>query len=167
MRLVAFAACLLVAAPWGVGCLGAGGVDGLVGKPVPAFTLVTSEGQHVNQSTWLGHHVVLDLMATWCAPCRVEVGHLQVVRQAYGEQVMILSIDVDPTESSAELDQFAKDHNATWPHAFDFDGAVGRSLGLGIPTLLIVDPQGRVVFQHQGEVKPDEIAAVVGPVRAA
>ncbi len=152
-------ACLLLAS----GCLGQGGGSALVGKPVPSFSLVTSEGQRVNESTWLGRYVVLDLMATWCAPCRVEVGHLQAVQRTYGDRVAILSIDVDPTESSAELDQFAQEHNATWPHAFDFDGRVGRSIGLGIPTLVIVDPTGKVAYQHEGEVTPEEIGRVVGP----
>lgn len=157
MRRALLLACLLVAP----GCLAPGGAGGLVGKPVPAFSLVTSEGERVNQTTWLGRYVVLDLMATWCAPCRVEVGHLQAVHQAYGDKVAILSIDVDLTESSAELDQFAREHNATWPHAFDFDGNVGRSISLGIPTLVIVDPTGKVVFQKEGEVKPEEIERVV------
>ncbi|MEA3201591.1 MAG: hypothetical protein QOE90_3019 [Thermoplasmata archaeon] len=156
------AAALLVALAL-TGCLG--GSPGLVGKPVPAFSLVTSAGEPVNETTWLGQYVILDLMATWCAPCKVEVEHLKDVHAQYGDRVPILSIDVDPTESSQQMDRFFLDHNATWPRAFDFDGKVGRAIGLGIPTLVIVGPDGKVVYQHEGEVDVDTIRGVVGAAR--
>lgn len=160
MRRALLLACLLVGAPLAAGCLSPAG--GLVGKPVPAFALVTSEGERVNQTTWQGRYLVLDLMATWCAPCKLEVDHLKEIHAAYGDRVAILSVGADPTESSAELDQFAKDHGATWPHALDFDGAVGRAMRINIiPKLLVVDPQGRVVLEREGEVLPAVIAAAI------
>lgn len=137
------------------------GSRGLEGREVPAFSLVTSEGQRVDETTWRGQWLVLDLMATWCAPCKVEVEHLKVVQATLGPRVVILSIDVDPTETSQQMDQFFLDRNATWPRAFDFDGKVGRAIGLGIPTLLVVDPAGKVVLSRQGEVPPDEIVRLV------
>lgn len=158
MRRAAMLAALLVAS-LAAGCLTSGG---LVGQPVPRFELVTSEGDRVNESTFLGRYLVLDLMATWCAPCKLEVGHLKAVQQAYGDRVAILSVGVDPTETSAELDRFAKDNGATWPHALDYDAKVGRSMRLGtIPKLVVVDPQGRVVFEGENEVLPSVISAVI------
>lgn len=142
------------------GCL----EDGLVGAPSPRFAVRTSDGVVVNESTYLGKWVVLDLMATWCLPCRLEVAHLREVQRAYGEDVVILSIGVDRSESLEDLDAFAAREGATWPHALDEDGHVARSFGLRIiPKLIILDPEGRVAFAREGEVLPAAIARVIDP----
>lgn len=142
------------------GCL----QESLVGKPAPAFSIVTSTGEVVNESSYLGRFVVLDLMATWCGPCRLEVAHLQAVQRAYGDDVAILSIGSDPTETDAELDQFAIDYGASWPHGLDRDAKMGRAYGLNIiPKLVIINPQGVVVFAREGEVLPAVIQRVVDP----
>lgn len=145
------------------GCL----QESLVGKPAPAFSIVTSTGEVVNETTYLGRFVVIDLMATWCGPCRLEVAHLQAVQRAYGDDVAILSVGADPTESDAQLDQFAKDYGATWAHGLDRDAKMGRAYGLNIiPKLVIINPEGIVVFAREGEVLPAVIQRVVDPTGA-
>lgn len=135
-----------------------------MGEPAPPFSLVTSDGAVVNETTYLGKFVVLDLMATWCLPCRLEVGHLREVQRAYGEEVVILSVGADPSESMADLDAFAARYDATWPHALDRDGAMGRAYGLRIiPKLIVIDPEGKVVFSREGEVLPAAIARAIDP----
>ena len=139
-----------------------------MGQPAPPFELVTSDGSRINESTNLGRFVVLDLMATWCGPCQLEIAHLQAVQAAYGERVVIVSIGVDPTsDSAADLDKFARDHGASWPHGVDYNGSIGRAYHLDIiPKLVILDPTGRVVLEREGEVLPAAIAGVVAPAGA-
>ena len=142
------------------GCLG----DGLVGNPSPAFTLYTSDGGVVTEKSYLGRFVVLDLMATWCLPCRLEVDHLREVQRVYGDRVAIVSVGVDRDESMADLDAFAARYGATWPHALDHNGSVARAFDLRIiPKLIILDPEGKVVFAREGEVLPAAIARVIDP----
>ena len=142
------------------GCLG----DGLVGEPAPAFTLYASDGGVVTESTYRGRFVILDLMATWCLPCRLEVDHLREVQRVYGERVAIVSVGVDRDESMADLDAFAAKYDATWPHALDHNGSLARAYNLRIiPKLVILDPEGNVVFEREGEVLPGAIARVIDP----
>lgn len=151
----------LVAAPFLAGCLGGGR---LVGAAAPPFDVVTSDGMRVNETTHLGKYVILDLMATWCAPCKLEVGHLREVQRLHGDRVVILSIGADPTETMAQLDAFSREHGAAWPYALDRDGAIGRAMGMRvIPKLVIIDPEGVVVFEREGEVLPAAISRVVDP----
>ena len=139
----------------------------LVGKPVPPFEVVTSEGVRVNESTYLGRFLVLDLMATWCAPCELEVAHLREVQRLHGDEVVILSVGSDPTETTTDLARFAQETGATWPHALDRDGTVGRAMGVRtIPKLVVVDPHGVVVLEREGEVYPAAISRVVDPATA-
>lgn len=143
------------------GCLSGGP---LTGKPSPAFTLVDSEGTLVNETTYLGKWVVLDLMATWCGPCKLEVAHLREVQRLHGDDVVILSVGTDPGETMQDLERFGEEHGATWPYALDRDGKVRTAMGMRIiPKLVILDPAGNVAFEREGEVLPAAITRVIDP----
>ena len=155
-------ALLLAAAIATSGCLS----GPLTGDPVPAFQVVTSDGQLVNETTYLGKFVVLDLMATWCAPCKLEVAHLREV-QARHPDAVILSIGVDPQETIVEHDAFQEKYGATWPYAIDRDGKLKQAMGMRIiPKLVVVDPEGIVVFEREGEVLPAAITRAIDPSSA-
>lgn len=154
---------VVLVAPMLAGCLGGGR---LVGEPSPPFEFVTNEGTRVNETTYLGQYVILDLMATWCGPCRLEVAHLREVQRLHGDDVVIISIGADPTETMEQLDTFGEELGATWPYALDRDGRIGRAMDMRIiPKLVILDPEGIVVFESEGEVLPAAISRVVDPGR--
>lgn len=165
MRKLAVAFLLVGAALATSGCLGSGD---LVGERAPPFRLVTSDGQVVNETTHLGRYLVLDLMATWCGPCVLEVAHLKEIQARYGDRVEILSVGVDPNADTLEsLQAFADEHGVTWPHAVDDGRKLARAYGLGIiPKLVVIDPEGIVVLDEQGEVLPVAIARVIDPAGA-
>lgn len=152
---------LVALAPLAPGCLAL--LDG-TSEPyaAPDFALVTTRGESVNLSAFRGRVLVVDLMATWCVPCRAQMEHLNAVRDAYDESaVAILSVGTDAGESNAALDAFAEQYHGDWPFARDTDG-VSRKLGLRIlPKLVVIDPEGRVVFENQGETYPAAMARVV------
>lgn len=143
------------------GCLGSG--EPFAG---PDFALVDTEGARHNLSTYAGRVLILDLMATWCVPCQAEMGHLRDVRAAYPEsEVAILSVGTDPSESDAQLEDFRDRFGGTWPFARDTDG-VARKYELGIiPKLIVLDPQGRVVFENSGETYPAAIGQAIREAR--
>lgn len=152
---------IFLAAPLLAGCID----RGYVGEPMPAFQVVTTDGVPVNETTHLGQWLVLDLMATWCAPCEVQTRHLQQVQQDFGEErVAILSISVDPGERLEDLEAFAEKNGILWPHALDPGGEVGRTFRADrLPTVLVIDPEGIVVEEGQGELLPAAIARVIAP----
>lgn len=152
---------LLVSALALSGCLSGGQ---LTGKPSPAFTLVDSEGMLVNETTYLGKWVILDLMATWCGPCKLEVAHLREVQALHGDEVVILSVGTDPGETMQDLERFGEEHGASWPYALDRDRKVATAMGMRIiPKLVILDPEGNVAFEREGEVLPAAITRVIDP----
>lgn len=146
------------------GCL-AGGP--LTGKPAPAFEIATSDGALVNGSTYLGKFVILDLMATWCGPCKLEVAHLRDAQAALGDKAIILSIDADPTETSKDLDAFEAKYGSHWPYGIDRSGNLSHAFQMRIiPKLVILDPQGVVIFEREGEVLPAAIVRAIDPSAA-
>lgn len=159
VRTAAWASILLLVALTS-GCL----AGPLTGKAAPEFSVVTSDGRVVNETTYLGQFVILDLMATWCGPCKLEVAHLREVQALHGENVVILSVSVEPTDTIADLEAFGAEYGATWPYAIDRDGKVKQAMEMRIiPKLVILDPEGIVVFEREGEVLPAAITRVIDP----
>ena len=63
--------------------------------PAPDFTLETLYGNQFKLSAYRGTPVILDLMAVRCPPCKQQMPELQKVKKELGNDVVILSIDVD------------------------------------------------------------------------
>lgn len=138
------------------GCLGD------ADEPAPEMQIVDFQGNLHNLTTMQGKVVIIDLMATWCVPCIAQMKHLNEVRDAYAEEdVMILSIDTDRSETMDELQRWMVQNDARWPYAIDNDN-VARKLGLRIlPKIVIISPDSRIVFETQGEAYPASMARVI------
>jgi thiol-disulfide isomerase/thioredoxin len=83
-----------------------GGNEGLV--LAPDFSLTDLKEDTFRLSDFRGKVVVLDFMATWCGPCRLQMPHFNVVRERYDREIVLISIDVDPRESTEVLRSFAQ-----------------------------------------------------------
>jgi len=81
--------------------------------PAPDFTLETLYGNQFRLSEYRGTPVILDLMAVRCPPCEQQMPELQKVKKELGNDVVILSIDVDGA-SGYESAQDVKDAFGTY-----------------------------------------------------
>lgn len=153
---------LLLATPLvTAGCLSALDARGNP-PPAPAFTVKDTNGTFHNLSDYEGRVLVLDFMATTCVPCKEEVEEFRQVRDSFPEdQVALLSISVDPSDTNQDLHEFQSDHAGLWPYARDTDDAKGKYKVILIPKLVIVDPEQRIVHTKEGAVTAEEIADVV------
>ena len=119
----------------------------------PDFSLPKVGGGYVTLSSLKGQVVILDFMATWCGPCETELAHLDEIYNSYSSsQVRILSIDVDTSESEAVLSIYADKHDISWDVLMDTSG-INNNAGYdvsSIPTLVIVDQDGRIAYRAVG-----------------
>lgn len=132
----------------------------------PGFTLPRVGGGSMTLSDFRGKVVLLDFMATWCGPCVTELGHLKDVDESYGDDVVIISIDVDQSESEALLNQFAADHTITWPILMD-TGGISQTAGYSassIPTLVIVNKDGYIEERYVGVTQASVLRSVIDSI---
>lgn len=123
----------------------------LVGEQAPDFSLSDIDGNEFNLSDYRGKVVVLDLMATWCGPCKTEMDHLKTIFNKYNSsEVIIISIGIDSDESNEELQAFKEDYGDDWIFARDTDNVGGKYNADAIPTIVIIDKNGRVAFEQVG-----------------
>jgi len=139
-----------------------------IGQMAPDFTLKDTHGAEVKLSAHRGKAVIVDFWATWCAPCRLVMPHLQELSLAYPEQLAVLAVSLDQDPASA-VPPFAERLGLTFTLLADPQGMlVARQWGgvRNIPTSFLVDPEGKVVQRwigvHGREEYEQEIRKVLG-----
>ncbi len=111
-----------------------------------------------------GQAVLLNFWASWCVPCRKEMPLVEEAFRRAGKRVVFIGIDTNDQRSAAQ--QFARHAGVTYPLAFDPKGSVALAYGLdGLPTTVLVCPQGRIVARHLGELTPGWLGAASAELR--
>jgi thiol-disulfide isomerase/thioredoxin len=114
-------------------------------RPVAPFTFTGASGETLSLDGWKGKVVLLNLWATWCAPCRKEMPDLAKLQQQMGGtdfEVVALSLDRKGLEASgAFLKEIGADSLKLYVEP------EGKSLAalqaLGLPATVLIDRQGR------------------------
>lgn len=107
-------------------------------------------GQQVNLSSLNGKVVFINFWATWCPPCIAEMPSINAFYQKFKDNpnVVFLMVDVDGNFKKSE--KFMQRRNfdlKVWNAASSIPETY---LGGSIPTTVILDKQGRLVFRHEG-----------------
>ncbi len=134
-------------------------------EPAPNFSIMSIDGAPVDLEAYRGRVVVLDLFATWCGPCRTQMGELNQLRAHYGRsEVEILSVDVDPKETDQQIRDFRDEFNADWTFSSDTDGLSQKYDASSIPTMVVIDQDGNMVFRNAGVTTFSELQAIIEPL---
>lgn len=138
----------------------AGGPSDL--KPAPDLVLGKVDGSGtLSLAEQRGKVVLVDLWATWCAPCIKELPHLQALSEKFGaDDFLMLGIVLESGEPE-EIQAFVTEKAIRYPQVLGEEGTK-ESFGpfLGYPTKYLIDREGRVVKRYFGMVG-DELAADV------
>lgn len=119
---------------------------------VPDVTFSNAAGEHHDLSSYKGRYVLLNLWATWCAPCVKELPALAKLQGAVPlGKLTVLTVNVGQG-SAADTAAFMKAHSASaLPVNLDSDSAFIRAFGaFGLPLSVLIDPQGREVARAVG-----------------
>jgi len=97
-----------------------------------------------------GYPVVVNVWASWCGPCRLELPLLQRAAARYGKRVAFLGIDSQDSDDAART--FLGEAPVPYPSYTDPDEEITASVGanLGLPDTVFYDRRGEPVHLKQG-----------------
>ena len=121
-----------------------------VGKPYKGdFEIPDGEGKSVMLSDYMdgNRYLLLDFWASWCVYCRQAMPELKQLSEEHSKTLRVLSIGVRE-KSKADNDRARESLGISWETIFDKDNVSYDTYGvLGIPTLILISPEGEIVFR--------------------
>ncbi len=115
---------------------------------VPNLAFQDAAGQPLTLENWRGRTVLLNLWATWCVPCRKEMPALEALEKKLGGagfEVVTVNIDTrDADKPKAWLKEVGISGLKYYadPNAKTFQDLKGVGRAFGMPTTMLIDPQG-------------------------
>lgn len=131
-------------------------------RPIADLSFTDADGRQLSLGAFRGKTILLNVWATWCAPCRKEMPALDRLQQELGGdrfQVIALSID---TGGLGDVKPFYDDLGLGELDIFlDEQGSAMRDLRvIGLPSTLLIDRQGREVGRKEGAVEWDSAEVI-------
>ncbi len=131
------------------------------GEKIPAITVTDPAGATLDLAT-IGEPVLLNLWATWCAPCKVEMPMLDNLAGELEGEVRVLTVSQDIQGAAKVSPYFEKEGFANLEPWMDTNTDLGVALADGglLPTTVLYDAQGVEVFRVAGDYEWDSEEAI-------
>jgi cytochrome c biogenesis protein CcmG, thiol:disulfide interchange protein DsbE len=126
-------------------------LQGSDGKPLPGLALADLKGRGVT---------VVNVFASWCAPCRDEHAQLVALSRS-GVRLVGINYKDDPENARRFLGSLGNPYSAV---GADASGRTAVEWGVyGVPESFVVDSEGIIRFKQIGPISPEQLASVVLP----
>ena len=118
--------------------------------PAPNFMLEDLSGKSFSLSDIKGQVVIVDFWATWCGPCVMSIPELVDLQEKYeGKGLVVIGISVDDDRvSKGDLLAFREKMRINYrilrANNKVYEDYFGGTSGFSIPTLFVIDREGKV-----------------------
>lgn len=132
---------------------------GLVGEAAPKFAVKNLTGEDVAVEA-KGKPYIINFWATWCPPCQAEIPDIAAFYAAHKDQVDFYAVNLQ--EEAAPVQKFLSDRGVELPVLLDAKGEAATLYGVrAIPTTVVVNAEGKVVYRRTGGVTKEQLEDVI------
>ncbi len=135
----------------------------LIGKPAPQFERPKlGAGDKVANKDFAGQVWILNVWASWCAPCREE----HPVWNEFARKKMVTLVGLNYKDTDAAAQRWLKDLGNPYNVSIaDVDGTVGIDFGVyGVPETFVIDRAGVIRYKHIGAMTPKVLDTKIIPL---
>ncbi len=138
------------------------------GQPAPTVTFNGADGRDVSLADFAGRPLLVNLWATWCAPCKAEMPTLDALAALEEGRVSVIAVSQDLQGRKPVAAFFEKAAIANLEPYIDADNALLAAFNnqIALPTTILYDSDGREVWRVTGGVEWDD-AEIAELLRAA
>ena len=138
-----------------------------VGELAPDFSGTTLDGETIRLSDLRGKTVLINVFASWCGPCRLEMPHLVEAADQFGDQEVVF-VGINLQENPEAVEAFRDEFNVQFPLVLNEDGSLTDNLytPIGLPTSWFIDQDGVVRYVFAGAMTREVLQNVLDDVTA-
>ena len=120
-------------------------------RMAPNFTLKNMTGQDFTLSSYRGNVVLLVYFGVGCPPCRAEAPHLKSLQLRYGQKGFRIVAVNAWNEPTRKVRSFVMDNELPYTVILNgYEVFTEKYNGSGVPHSFLINPEGKVVYQHLG-----------------
>ena len=136
------------------------------GDRLPGVEIAPLTGGDTIELSDIEGPAVVNLWATWCAPCRAEIPDFEAVHQDRGDEVRFVGINIG--EDGDRAASFLDEVGATYDQFLDSEGFVVTELRTtAMPVTLVLDGNDLVTTRHLGPLDADDLNEAIDAAIAA
>ncbi|HEY0324627.1 MAG TPA: TlpA disulfide reductase family protein [Allosphingosinicella sp.] len=139
------------------------------GTPAPTFTFQDENGQPISMAAFRGKPTLVNLWATWCAPCIVEMPSLDALAAREGDALHVVALSQDLNGRGLVTRFFAQRNFRHLEANLDPEMRFMTDMRLDtLPTTILYDAEGREVWRMRGmaEWESERIARLLDEAEA-
>ena len=121
------------------------------GELMPAVTVTLPDGRELNLGALQGQPVLVNLWATWCAPCKKEMPLLDALALEREGSLRVLTVSQDKQGANVVEPYFAAASFAKLQPWLDPQAKLLEHFGDGLPITILYDASGREVWRIEGD----------------
>ncbi len=120
------------------------------GDLMPVVEVVDPEGKKLNLGALQGQPVLINLWATWCAPCVVEMPMLDTLADEMGDKLRVVTVSQDMRGAELVEPFFAEREFRNLEPWLDTENKLGFEFGGALPVTVLYDASGQELFRVAG-----------------
>jgi len=132
-------------------------------EPVVDVRFLSPEIDKVSWQDFKGDYLLVNFWATWCAPCVTELPSLEKLAQKFdGKGLEVIAISLDTMRNQTQIKTFLANRNiGDFAAYFDDESLIQRNIKMrGIPTSLLLDKDGNILYVFEGDAQWNSPSAV-------